>query len=152
MKKYIALIALLAFAQAGYGKDKQETPSTLYEVQVSPNVTELPNSEHVGNVSVGPKGKKVSIRVTWSAGKDDSGCLRIVNLKVARMGGDPSMVISGVRHAVIPECMMKFDSPDSTRYQMAFVSLDYVTKVLLKTYSFSGGIASIQGNGEFIPR
>lgn len=152
MKKFVALIALLAFVQSGYGKDNQESQSSLYEVQVSPNVSELPNSKYVGNVSVGPKGKKVSVRITWSTGKDESGCLRIVNLKVARMGGDSSMVISGVRHAVIPECMMKFDSPDSTRYQMAFVSLDYVTKVRLKTYSFSGGVASIQGNGEFIPR
>jgi hypothetical protein len=147
MKHFLALIALLTLGQTAYCKEEAQT--TLYETKVSPAVTALPNSAHVGNLSLGPDGRKVAVRITWSVGKDESGCLRLVNLKVVRVGDAHGMAISNVKHAVIPDCMMKFDSPDSTRYQTAMISLNYESRILLKTYSFSGGIASIQGNGVF---
>ena len=151
MKKVIVLIMLATFLQVGCSQITQNAKLTLYNTNVSPDVTELPNVNYVGDVSVGPEGKIVPVRVSWSVGQDDTKCLRIANLKVERMGGEPSLVISDVKHTTLPKCVMKWNSSDTTKYQVASISLRYETRKGLKQYSFSGTIATIHGNGEFIP-
>jgi hypothetical protein len=151
MNRSVAIVVLIALLQVGCSQMKQDAQSTLYETRVSSDVSEFPNAKYVGQVSVGPEGKTVPVRVTWSAGQDKEGCLRIVNLKVERTGGDPSVVIDDVKHVVLPDCAMRFDSPDTRRFQSAIINLHYETRNGLKAVSFNGRIASIQGNGEFIP-
>gem|GEM_PF-3856667 len=45
---------------------------------------------------------------------------------------------------------MKFESEDSVKYETVVVSLTYQTRLFLKTYRFNGGVAAVQGNGEFV--
>lgn len=147
MNKTLELFVLAAFLLAGC--ETQDTTLLLYETQVTPGLTALPNANYTSSVSIGPPGKTVPVQVTWSAGQDDEGCLKVVELKVERTGGDPSSIISNVQQTTLPGCVMKWESSDTTRFQMATVSLKYETIKGVKKYSFSGPIASVQGNGEF---
>ena len=149
MKRALRLILFAIPLLAGCGQETQDADSVLYETQVSPEVTTLPNANYAGEVSVGPEGKTVPVRIAWSAGQDDEGCLKIVDLKVERTGGDPSLIISDVNHVTLPECMMKWESSDTTRFQEANINLRYETRVGAKIYTYDGNVASIRGNGEF---
>lgn len=45
---------------------------------------------------------------------------------------------------------MKFDVEDPVKYETVVISLAYKTNIFLKTYRFNGGVAAVQGNGEFV--
>jgi len=150
MKRALGLFLFAALLLAGCNEKTQDAKLILYETQISPEVTALPDANYTGEVSIGPQGKKVPVRITWSAGQDKEGCLKIVDLKVERTGGDPSLVISNVNHTTTT-CAMKGESSDTTRFQPAYINLRYETRKGLKTYVFGGNIVTIRGNGEFFP-
>lgn len=149
MKQAIAAILAVPLLSTGCSSVNQPPNAILYETRISVDSASGPEKTFTGQTSIGPEGNLVSVQVVWSAIPDSSGCLKISYVKVARLGGDPTMVISGVKHSSIPQCMMKFESPDTTRYQTAFINAHYETRRFIKTYSFDGSIASILGNGEF---
>jgi hypothetical protein len=145
--KTSSLIGVLFLVAACAGT---QDPNSLL---LSDKVSSLPGpliANYHGELMIGPS-KDVPIRIDWSTAKDELGCLRIVDLKVQRTGGNPSLVINGVHHSAIKECAMEWESKDETRFQTVVVDVNYKTRVGIKTHSFSGGIVSLQGNGKFKP-
>lgn len=148
MNKTLGLAVFAAFVLGGcLIWKRQDAILLLYEKQITSGLTAVPNANYTGNVSIGPLGKTVPIQITWSAGQDDEGCLRIVKLKVERTGGDPSLIISNWRHSV-SSCVTMAES-GTTRFEFATVSLHYETIKGIKEYVFDGPVATIQGNGVF---
>lgn len=151
MNKFIAVSALATMTLVGCVGEQQEPKASLYEVMIPTDAPNSPEKSYTGNLEIGPDGKRVPIQITWTAKADKTGCLRISQVKVSRQGGDPGTVISAVKHTSIPDCGMKWESENKTRYQTAIIQLHYESKKLIKTYEFDGGVASILGNGEFSP-
>lgn len=147
MNALLKLFVIAALFMTGCN-DTQDPTSRIYDEQVNPNLTKTAN--YSGDIAVGPEAKKVPIHITWSAGKDSDGCLKIVDIQVNRTGGDPTLVVSSVKHTLLPDCAMEWESKDETRFQIASIYLEYTTYIGIKKYSFKGGVASIQGNGKFI--
>jgi len=129
---------------------KQEPNSVLLAAKVSPDVVAGAGHAYQGEVMVGPA-NDVPVRINWTTGRDASGCLKVVDLKVERTGGDSSVVISNVKHDTLPGCAMEMYSNDHTRFQTVLVALDYTTREGLKTYNFSGQVATLKGSGQFNP-
>jgi hypothetical protein len=150
MNTFVRSVAILAILLVGCVEKEQDPNAILYEVQISIDTTDSSEKIFNGSMNIGPEGKQVPIQVTWGAKADTTGCLRISHIKIVRHGGDPGTVISKVEHAIIPDCAMKFESEDTTRFQTAIIKLHYEARKFIKTYIFDGSIASILGNGEFI--
>jgi hypothetical protein len=151
MNRFISTTAMAATLLVGCAGQQQAPNVTLYEVKIPTDVPSSPENSFTNSLEVGPEGRRVPIQITWSAQSDSTGCLKISQVKVSRQGGDPNTVISAVKHFTIPDCGMKFESEDITRYQVVVVQLHYEARKLIKTYTFDGGVASILGNGEFNP-
>lgn len=151
MKKSISGIALAVTLLAGCVDQEQVPDATLYEVKIPFDAPGAQEQSFTGNLEIGPEGKRVPVHIAWTAKLDSTGCLRISHIKVSRQGGDPSTVISDVKHSANPNCGIKFESEDTRRYQTVLIQLHYEARKLIKTYTFDGSVASILGNGEFTP-
>lgn len=151
MNKWILTIPLAVTLIVGCEGRQQDQNATLYDAHIEIDASDSSENTFSGSVKVGPEDKRVPIHITWSTKADSTGCLRISQVKVSRQGGDPGTVITEVKHSAIPDCGMKWESVDTTRYQTAIIQLRYESTKLLKTYTFSGSVASILGNGEFSP-
>lgn len=149
--KYRHMAAFIAVLfSAGCSFTTQDPNATLYETRIP--VDSPVGAEKVFSMQmlIGPTEKQVPVQIVWSAIQDSAGCFKISHIKFSRVGGDASMVISDVRHSTIPQCMMKFESEDKTRFQAIVINAHYETRILIKSYDFDGSIATIRGNGEFI--
>jgi len=149
MRQPLFCAGLIA-ALGGCMLPKQEPNSVLLSAKVSPDVVTATGQAYQGEVMVGPA-RDVPVRFNWTTGRDASGCLKVVDLKVERTGGDSSVVISNVKHDTLPGCAMEMYSNDHTRFQTVLVALDYTTREGLKTYNFSGQVATLKGSGQFNP-
>ena len=148
MNALIKFLAITALLVTGCQTLHQDPLANIYDAQPNPGLKKEAN--YSGDILIGPDEKKIPITITWSTGKDTSGCLRIIDIKAKRTGGDPAVLASAVKHTFLPDCAMEFESEDETRFQTALISLDLEAKIGIKNYSFSGSVATIQGNGKFI--
>jgi hypothetical protein len=148
----VFLVSIVAaMTLSGCGGQKQEQKTSLYEAAIPVDASGKPARSYTENLEIGPDGKRVPIRIAWSSKPDKAGCWKISQIKVSRQGGDPGTVISAVKHTAIPNCAMKFDSEDETRFQTFVISAHYESTTFMKVQTFDGSISLIQGNGEFIP-
>lgn len=97
--------------------------------------------------TIGFEDIKDSMRVSWIAAKDQTGCLRIGYLKFENVSKESKLRIENIKTANV-ECGMKFDSPDTTRFETLVLSADYSTTKNIKEYKYRGSIINIMGNGE----
>lgn len=151
MNKCILFCAIVSISIAGCTAKKQVPKTSLYEANISTDVPYVTEKSYLKTIDIGPDGKQVPVQIAWRVILDTTGCLKISHVNVSRQGGDPETFVSEVKHITIPECGMKWESQDPTRYQTAIIQLNYESRKLIKTESFSGGVAMILGNGELIP-
>ena len=154
MRKRSTVIILTVLLLTGCGQEKQETNLVLYEKPASetvPGLTVIPDIEYTAEISVGPESKKVPLSITWTVAQDQSNCFRVADFKVARTGGEQTVVISDISHAAM-DCGIKWDSPDTTRFEMILIKLKCNARTGLQSYSFEGVVISIHGNGESLAR
>lgn len=90
---------------------------------------------------------KEPMKISWTAAKDQTGCLRIASLKFENVNKESQLKIENIKTSAI-ECAMKFDSPDTTRFETLVLSADYSTFKNIKEYAYRGSIITIMGNGE----
>lgn len=150
MRRYSLVAALTAALLVGCVGAKQSAKMILYDADLNGGPVAGEAKSYSEQIEVGPEEKRVPVEIAWTTKTDESGCLRLAHLKVSRLGGAESVVIGPVRHSAIPDCGMKFESEDSVKYETVVVSLTYQTRLFLKTYRFNGGVAAVQGNGEFV--
>lgn len=149
MKKVIASLLISALLLIGCENHYQDAISTLYEQQITPDISESPEANYLGELTLGPPGDSVPVRIIWTAGRDAMGCIKIINLKVERTGGNTDLVIDPVTHNIIQNCGAETKSTDETKFQTIVIKLQYKTSKGFSDYSFKGAVASIQGNGKF---
>lgn len=97
--------------------------------------------------TIGFEDIKESVRISWIAAKDQTGCLRIGYLKFENVSKESKLKLENITIANV-ECGMKFDSPDTTRFETLVLSADYSTTKNIKEYKHQGSLISIMGNGE----
>jgi len=144
---FAASTAVLLVGCAGA---KQSASMVLYDADLNGSTGVGEAKSYREEIEIGPEERRVPVEIAWSTQKDDSGCMRVSHLKVSRLGGAESVAIDPVRHSAIPDCGMKFDAEDPVKYETVVISLAYKTNIFLKTYRFNGGVAAVQGNGEFV--
>ncbi|MGE8227853.1 MAG: hypothetical protein ACN6RK_18900 [Stenotrophomonas sp.] len=150
MRKGSFLAAMIAAFLVGCAGAKQPANMLLYDRDLSGGIDAGEVKSYREEISVGPEEKRVPVEIAWTTKRDEAGCLRVAHLKVSRLGGAESVVIDPVRHSAIPDCGLKVESEDSFKYETVVVSLTYKTTIFFKTYRFNGGVAAVQGNGEFV--
>lgn len=144
------MAAVMAALLLGCAGSKQPASMVLYDVDLNRSGRAGEAKSYREEIEIGPEGKDVPVEIAWTTKPDEAGCLRLAHLKVSRFGGAESTVIGPVRHSAIPDCGMRFGAEDTVRYETMVISLTYQTKIFFKTYKFNGGVASIQGNGDFV--
>lgn len=150
MRRYSLVAALTAVLLVGCAGAKQPASMVLYDADLNGAAGSGEAKSYREEIEVGPEERRVPIEIAWTTKTDEAGCLRVAHLKVSRLGGAEGVVIDPVRHSAIPDCGMKFDSEDPLKYETVVISLTYQTRIFLKTYRFNGGVAAVQGNGEFV--
>ncbi|RXM52881.1 MULTISPECIES: hypothetical protein [unclassified Chryseobacterium] len=108
--------------------------------QISNNTT---NKEF----EIGFEDRKEPMKISWTTAKDQTGCLRIASLTLENVNSKSQLKIENIKTSKL-ECAMKFDSPDTTRFETLIVSADYSTFKNIKEYTYRGPIITIMGNGE----
>jgi hypothetical protein len=88
------------------------------------------------------------MRISWTTARDQTGCLRIANLKFENINKESQLQIRNVRTSS-KECGMKFDSEDSTRFESLVLSADYSTLKTFQVNQYRGSVITIMGNGEY---
>jgi hypothetical protein len=147
---YSSLITLLiSLALAGCSGETQQPNSTLYEAKVSPEITAQPANSFSQDINLGSESNTVPLKITWTSNLDKDGCLKIVDVKVARTGGSPNIIISGLRHETQP-CAMDFEATDDKRFQPALVFFNYKFREGVKSNEISGKTITIRGDGKLI--
>ncbi|MCP1496680.1 outer membrane biogenesis lipoprotein LolB [Pseudomonas migulae] len=147
MKHLLGATALFFSILTGCANTSSEK-ETLYQVKTDTHLSAITN--YTKNFTIGIEDRKTPLQIAWSVGKDQDGCLKITDIKVDRVGGDPKLIISNVKHEFLPDCAMEWQSNDDTRFQIAVIALEYQTTIGIKKYSSKGAIATIQGNGKMI--
>ena len=144
----LVVCVVLALLTTGCGGETQKPEMHLYQApEPGSQLVPVPGTAYSDSIPVGPEGKTALVRVDWTVGRDSANCLRIASLRVDRVGGDPGVAISNVGHRS-SGCGMKWESPDTTRFETARVTLSYNARKGLHTYKFSGPVASVTGTGE----
>lgn len=141
-----AAVALLA----GCGGEVQKAEMPLYQAP-APGVRLAPvqGAAYSDTLPVGPDGKKASVRVSWTVGRDSANCLRIASLRVDRVGGDTGVRISDVGH-VSRGCRTRPQSADTTRYETTGVTVVYNARSGIQSFKYTGLIAYVTGTGELV--
>ncbi|WP_339446972.1 hypothetical protein [Pseudomonas sp. EA_5y_Pfl2_R50] len=147
IKGYLWIVCLI-FLNSGCVSDVHESNTAIYAwksdqyVEVSKNYSEM--------LAVGPAGRKASLQVNWTAGVDKAGCLKISSIQIFRKKEGGALDISNVRHVDVPGCAMKWGSEDDVKFARALIRLNYNAVINLKKYTFSGVVATLQGDGGFL--
>lgn len=144
------LAAMIAASLVGCAGAKQPASMVLYDRDLSAGIDAAEANSFREEISVGPGEKRVPVEIAWTTKRDETERLRVAHLKVSRIDDAEGVVIDPVRHSAIPDCGMKVEEEYSLKYETAVVSLSYKTGIFFETYSFNGGVAAVQGNGEFV--
>lgn len=97
---------------------------------------------------IGFKHRKEPVKVSWGTAKDSEGCLRIAFVKLENVNNESHLKIKNLKTSKIG-CAMKFNSPDTTRFETLILFAEYSTFKNVKEYSYRGPLITIMGNGEF---
>lgn len=90
---------------------------------------------------------KEPLKIFWVTSKDSEGCLRISYARLERVNLDSKMQIDRITAKSL-DCAMKFDSPDSTRFDQIIFSGDFSTMHNIRKNIRKGHFLTIMGNGE----
>lgn len=144
MRKLV-VCAGLALLTTACGEEVKQANGLLYQAGDTTSQA-APGSAYTDSVPVGPDGKKAMLRVNWTVSRDSANCLRIASVRVDRVGGDPGVNITSVRHRPT-DCATGMDEADTTRYESARIFVDYKARKGIQSYSFSGPVAEVSGSG-----
>ncbi|MEW5926622.1 MAG: hypothetical protein AB1941_04000 [Gemmatimonadota bacterium] len=144
MRKLV-VCAGLALLTTACGEEVKQANGLLYQAGDTAS-RPVPGSAYSDSVPVGPDGKKAMLRVNWTVERDSANCLRVASMRVDRVGGDPGVNITGVRHRSTG-CETSQEGSDTTRFETARISLDYTARKGIESFKFSGPVAEVTGSG-----
>lgn len=108
---------------------------------------QISNNTASKEFEIGFEDIKEPMKISWTSAKDQTGCLRIASLKLENINNKSRLKIENIKTSKL-ECAMKFNSPDTTRFETLIVSADYSIFKNIKEYTSRGSIITIMGNGE----